>query len=273
MYFFVFIIKNESEMRGEQQRTLLSILFTILLFSSPISASASFSAPAVALSSENIDPLAIYHAIKQDTLICLPSFESFSLAMEGYRTLKIQHAGINKDILTLIDFSKPSNEKRLWIIDLKTGKVLIHDWVAHGKNSGNQFAEVFSNTPNSNTSSLGFYITGETYFGKHGLSLFLNGMDEGYNNNARKRAIVLHGADYVSEDFIHKYGRLGRSLGCPSVSMNIYKQVIDTICDGSCLFIYYPDQNFISNSSVLNPLAPVFSENLKKEGANESNNL
>ena len=260
-------------MRREHQHTLSSILFVVFLFAYSIKATASFSGPLASFSPESIDPLEIYDAIKQDSLISLPSFESFSLAMEGYRSLKKQHAGINKEILTLIDFSKPSSEKRLWIIDLKTGKVLIHDWVAHGKNSGNQFAEVFSNTPNSYTSSLGFYITGETYNGKHGLSLFLNGMDKGYNTNARERAIVLHGADYVSEDFIHKYGRLGRSFGCPSVSMNIYKQVIDTIRDGSCLFIYYPDQKFISNSSVLHPVNPVISENPKSEGSNESHNL
>ena len=126
--------------------------------------------------------------------------------------------------------------------------------MAHGKKSGNKYAKKFSNLPNSNESSIGFYITGETYTGKHGLSLRLDGMDKGFNDNARKRAIVMHGAKYVSGDFIKKYGRLGRSLGCPSLSMNIYKDVIDTIRDGSILFIYSPGNEFIIKSSVLNSL-------------------
>lgn len=263
-------------MREKEQNTYLySALLFLFLFSSSVLVSASYSGPTNTMSPESMDAITLYESLVQDDLSALPSFEAFSLALEGYQSLKKQQFGINKDILTLIDFSKASNEKRLWIIDLKTGEVLIHDWVAHGKNSGSQFAEVFSNTPNSNTSSLGFYITGETYFGKHGLSLYLNGMDKGFNTNARKRAIVLHGADYVSEDFIRKYGRLGRSFGCPSVSMDIYKQVIETIRDGSCMFIYYPDQKFISNSSVLNSSAPLITAEMKKVETNtsDSNNL
>ncbi len=181
----------------------------------------------------------------------MPDYTVFELAVRGYNKLKKDSAGIKKDILTLIDFSLSSNKKRLWVIDLENEKVLYNDLVAHGKNTGNEYARVFSNTPATNMSSLGFYITGETYFGKHGLSLFLDGQENGYNDNARKRAIVMHGATYVSNAFIKKYGRLGRSFGCPSISMTIYEELIKTIANGTCMFIYYPDQDYLDNSSML----------------------
>ncbi len=199
----------------------------------------------------NDSPL-LYQQLKSGSANVLPSWEVFSLALKGYNNLKNVNSDVRKDILTVVDFSLPSSDKRLWVIDLATQKVLFNDWVAHGKKSGNNYAKKFSNLPNSNESSIGFYITGETYTGKHGLSLRLDGMDKGFNDNARKRAIVMHGAKYVSGDFIKKYGRLGRSLGCPSLSMNIYKEVIDTIGNGSILFIYSPDNEFITKSSVLN---------------------
>lgn len=144
------------------------------------------------------------------------------------------------------------------MIDLQNKKILFNDLVAHGKNSGGVYAQNFSNTENTYMSSLGFYLTGNTYHGKHGLSLILEGMDKDYNDNARNRAIVMHGANYVSNDFIKKYGRLGRSFGCPSLPPGIYKKVIDTIRDGSCLFIYYPDKNFLAKSQVLNPAQQLF---------------
>lgn len=183
----------------------------------------------------------------------MPSEEVFAIAWKGHRALKEAAGAVKKDILTVIDFSLSSNEKRMWIIDLSTKQVLINDYVAHGRNSGNEKAGVFSNASGSNMSSIGFYITGDTYHGKHGLSLLLEGMDRDFNSNARSRAIVMHGADYVSADFIKKYGRLGRSLGCPSVSMDIHEEVINTIKDGSTLFIYYPDPVFLEKSETLNP--------------------
>ncbi|HZK08404.1 MAG TPA: murein L,D-transpeptidase catalytic domain family protein [Bacteroidales bacterium] len=181
-----------------------------------------------------------------------PSYDVFALAIKGFNNLKATQK-IKKSILTVIDFSKSSNEKRLWVIDLKTRKVLFNDYVAHGRNSGDEFAKTFSDIPSSYMSSIGFYVTDITYQGKHGLSLRLDGVDGNFNKNARERAIVMHGADYVSPDFINKYGRLGRSFGCPSVSMEIYKDVIETICDGSLLFIYYPDKKYLQHSSILNP--------------------
>ena len=194
----------------------------------------------------------LYERLQFDDGVKLPSYEVFATALKGFNNLKNKEGSIKKDMLTVIDFSKSSNEKRLWVIDLINRKVIFHDYVAHGRNSGNEFVKSFSNLPQSYQSSIGFYVTAETYFGKHGLSLRLDGKDKDFNHNARKRAIVMHGADYVSDNFIKKYGRLGRSYGCPSVPMESYKDVIETIKGGSCLFIYYPDSDFLTKSDVLN---------------------
>ncbi len=183
----------------------------------------------------------------------MPSKEAFAAAYKGYKAMKAIPGTIRKNIITVIDFSLPSTAKRLWIIEMESKEVLFNDYVAHGRNSGDDVAASFSNVSGSNMSSIGFYVTAETYHGKHGLSLRLEGMDEEFNSNARERAIVMHGADYVSPDFIKKYGRLGRSLGCPSVSLDIHEQVINTIKDGSTLFIYYPDPDFMNKSNLLNP--------------------
>ncbi|TSA27783.1 MAG: hypothetical protein D4R67_05505, partial [Bacteroidetes bacterium] len=136
-------------------------------------------------------------------------------------------------------------------------KVLFHCLVSHGRKSGELMAEYFSNTPGSNASSLGFYITGETYIGNHGLSLALDGIEKGINDNARERAIVIHGADYVSADFIRKYGRLGRSLGCPAIPEELKKEIIETIKSGSCLFIYRPSESYMSNSQIISKIVSV----------------
>ncbi|MFH1321277.1 MAG: murein L,D-transpeptidase catalytic domain family protein [Bacteroidota bacterium] len=129
---------------------------------------------------------------------------------------------------------------------------LFHDLRSNTVKPNNEFARYFSNAPKSYKSSLGFYITGDTYYGKHGLSLYLDGMEEGFNDNARERAIVMHGAEYVSNNFIKKYGRLGRSFGCPSVPIELHKEIIRTIKGGTCLFIFYPDQKYESSSELLN---------------------
>lgn len=169
----------------------------------------------------------------------LPNKISFIKAMEGYFQLK-EKGAVQKDILTLVDYSLSSNEKRLWVIDLKSNIILFQSLVSHGRNSGNEFADNFSNNPESYKSSLGFFVTGETYYGKHGYSLRLDGLEKGVNSNARARAIVVHGADYVSEQFVKQNGRLGRSLGCLALKQGLTKEVIDVIKDKSCLFVYYP---------------------------------
>lgn len=180
-----------------------------------------------------------------------PAYPVFRKALVGYLNLLNQGKLARENILTIIDFSLPSVDKRLWIIDLESKKVLFHDLVAHGKNSGDNMATKFSNIRNSNMSSLGFYVTAHKYIGKHGLSLRLSGQEAGYNDMAMERAVVMHGADYVNPEICKSMGRLGRSFGCPAVSKAIYKEVIETVADGSCLFIYYPDEGYLQNSLFL----------------------
>jgi hypothetical protein len=173
----------------------------------------------------------------------LPQLESFTKALEGFYQLK-QKGLIQNDILTLVDFSLSANSKRMWVIDMSTNTVLYHSLVAHGRNSGEEFATAFSNKSESYQSSLGFYLTGETYQGKHGLSLRLDGLERGINDKARERAVVIHGADYVSDSFIKQNKRLGRSLGCPALPVELNQEIIKTIKDKSCLFIYHPSRSY-----------------------------
>jgi hypothetical protein len=187
---------------------------------------------------ESSKALNLYNSLDANKL-SLPRLESFTKALKGFYALQTE-GKVKKDILTLVDFSLSSNVKRLWIIDLKTKTVLYNSLVAHGRNTGNEFADSFSNRAESYKSSLGFYATGEVYHGKHGLSLRLDGLEEGVNDNARARAVVMHGADYVTESFIRNNSRLGRSLGCPAIPMKMTKAIINTIKDKSCLYIYHP---------------------------------
>lgn len=185
----------------------------------------------------------------------LPDKELLQTALEGYEILKQEEPIRRQDVITIIDYSLPSNRKRLWVLDLTEAKVLVHCLVSHGRNSGDVMAEKFSNHPGSNASSPGFYITGETYQGKHGLSLRLNGVEDGINDKARERAIVIHGADYVSDGFIEQNGRLGRSLGCPAVPRELSGELIEKIRDGSCLFVFTPSEGYLSKSPVITRIA------------------
>lgn len=154
--------------------------------------------------------------------------------------------------LTVIDFSLPSTQKRLWVYDLASRALLFHEHVAHGRGSGANMATAFSNVPESNQSSLGLFRTGEAYIGKHGLSLRLDGLERGINDRARERAIVIHGADYVNAATARTQGRLGRSLGCPAVRPEISKPLINAVKDGGLLFAYYPEQSWLEASAYLN---------------------
>lgn len=179
------------------------------------------------------------------------SRELFHQSFSGYQKLLEKSVITDTTKLTIIDFSKASTEKRFFLIDLKEKKLLFNTYVAHGRNSGNNFADKFSNTEGSLQSSLGFFVTSKTYYGKHGYSMRLKGMEKMFNSNAEERAIVVHGADYVSESFIKKYGRLGRSWGCPALSRDISSDVINLIKDGTCLFIYSDDPNYLATSAML----------------------
>jgi L,D-transpeptidase catalytic domain len=197
------------------------------------------------VSAEDVDIHQLLHECKLDGVI---SFEVFNTAILGY----YQIDNLNKkDIITIIDFSKPSTKKRFYVIDLINKHLLYECFVAHGKNSGDNYAKNFSNLPESLESSLGFFLTAETYYGNNGYSLRLEGLEKGINDNARSREIVIHGAEYVSEEFIKKYGRLGRSWGCPALPVEISKDIIDQISGGSCLFIYGDDKNYKENSIFL----------------------
>jgi len=177
------------------------------------------------------------------------SFDIFKLAFTSLQRIsKIE----NKKIITIIDFTRPSTQERFYVIDLANKKILYKTLVAHGKNSGENEAESFSNDSKSLKSCLGFFMTAETYNGKHGYSLSLDGLEPGINDNARTRSIVIHGAEYVSSDFAKNYGRLGRSWGCPALPAGLSKEIIDKISDGSCLFIYGNDPDYLKVSKIIN---------------------
>ena len=178
--------------------------------------------------------------------------QAFDYAMKGFTVMKSAGEVGNENIISIIDFSKPSSQKRLFVIDLAHCKLLFNTYVAHGMQSGKEFASQFSNKPESNKSSLGFYETLATYNGGNGYSLKLQGVEKGINDNANKRAIVIHGADYVDESFIRSHGYIGRSWGCPALPQRVHKAIIDVIRNGTCLFIFSPDNNYLSHSRILN---------------------
>ena len=176
-------------------------------------------------------------------------FEVFEHALTGFEKI----SGLkNQKIITIIDYSKPSVQERFFVIDLERKKILYRTWVSHGKNSGGNVAENFSNKSNSLKSSLGFFITAEAYHGKYGYSLRLDGLEPGINDNARSRNIVIHGADYVGREIARQYGQLGKSWGCPALPPVLTKKIIDAISEGSCLFIYGNDDQYFRNSKMLN---------------------
>jgi len=177
--------------------------------------------------------------------------EVLGLALRAERCAAREGLVENPDVLTVIDYSLPSTKKRLWVVDLDTGRVLFHELVAHGQGTGGNRARLFSNVSGSHQSNVGALVTAETYYGKHGFSLRLDGVEPGFNDLARERTIVIHGAPYVSEGFIHRVGRLGRSWGCPALAEDVSSQVIETIAGGSLVFGYYPDKDWLASSPLL----------------------
>ena len=177
---------------------------------------------------------------------------AFVLAIKGYEKLKQLGQLTNQRYLTIADMSMASSHPRLYIIDMEKQVLLLQTFVSHGKNSGLLFAEEFSNLVGSFKSSLGFYITGKPYQGKHGTSLVLKGVESGINDKAEERAIVLHGAEYANQGFVKQQGYLGRSLGCPAVPNNQVKEIIQAIQGASCLFVYAPNKQYLQKSSLIN---------------------
>jgi hypothetical protein len=180
------------------------------------------------------------------------SQEAFNDAMKGYNYLKEKNQLNNTSVITIVDYSKPSSQKRLYVLDMNEGKILFNTLVAHGRNSGLEYATHFSNAEASHKTSLGFFITRDTYTGGNGYSLKLQGCEKGINDKALERAIVVHGADYADESFIQHNGFLGRSYGCPAVPEKFSKKIIDAIKNGSCMFLYHPTKKYTAHSKILN---------------------
>jgi hypothetical protein len=180
------------------------------------------------------------------------SQQAYEYAKKGFDILVQQGKVINDSIIAIVDFSLPSNKKRLFVLDLKNYKVIHNTLVAHGRNSGREMAESFSNQAESYKSSPGFYVTRDTYTGKNGYSLRLDGLERGINDRALERTIVMHGADYVNQEIADGRGFIGRSWGCPAVPVKDAGRIINTLKNGACLFIYTPGNGYLSNSTVLN---------------------
>jgi hypothetical protein len=175
----------------------------------------------------------------------------FDLALSAASCAVRSGAVLDPSTLTVIDYSKPSTTKRLWVFDLRAHELLYEELVAHGQGSGDNVPTSFSNEENTHQSSLGLFVADSTYVGKNGYSLRLNGLDAGFNDHARERAIVMHGAPYVSAAFAQAQGRLGRSWGCPALDEGIVREVIDRVKGGGLVFAYYPDEKWLKASKYL----------------------
>lgn len=191
----------------------------------------------------------LYNILSLDSLGL--SKEAFDEAITGFQNLQKKGDIKNGGVLSIVDFSLPSFKKRLFVLDMENGKLLFNTLVAHGRNSGQVLATRFSNRFRSFESSLGFYLTGDTYNGHKGYALRLMGMEQGINDNAFKRGIVVHAAAYVNEEISKIYGRLGRSEGCPAIPFDIHRSLIETIKNGSCFFIYGKDKRYTNQSRLL----------------------
>ncbi len=178
--------------------------------------------------------------------------EALEYALKGYKKLTQEEVLPNDSVLSICDFSQSSRKKRLYVIDLAHKRLLVNTYVAHGKRSGKEFARSFSNKPESFKSSLGFYITRNTYQGANGLSLNIDGLEQGINDKAFERRIVIHSSNYVGKRWLKQNPFLGNSLGCPAVPVNELDQVIETIKGGSCMFIYHPTKYYLTKSNILN---------------------
>jgi hypothetical protein len=178
--------------------------------------------------------------------------EVFAYAYKGYLKLLDEHRINKSNIITICDFSQSSRNRRLYVVDLETKKILVNTYVAHGRRSGGEYANSFSNGRSSHKSSLGFYVTEMSYTGKHGLALKIHGLEKGFNDKADKRNVVIHGSKYVGEDYIKTNRYNGRSFGCPAIPNGDVKEVVEDMKGGSCFFIYHPTKKYLTGSKILN---------------------
>lgn len=217
---------------------ILMLISAAMLTSNITSSTLAFAKPA-----DNITKELNHLSQKAPTL----NKDVLKLALTAYH--KASDKGtVKKQILTVIDYSLPSSKQRMWVFDLNKEKLLYNTYVAHGRNSGMSVPKHFSNRTSSKETSLGTYVTRDTYIGSKGYSLNLQGLEKGFNDNAYKRRVVVHGAWYVEPSFIKKAGRAGRSWGCPSIAKTLAKPLINAIKGGSVLFAYYPDKKYLSSS-------------------------
>lgn len=225
---------------------MLKFLLTAGLFLLPLIGQTYTGVPVAATHrTEATTAQSLYTEMKLEGIV---NAKAFGYAVEGYRKI----TGRKREVLTLIDFSKPSNQQRLFVFDMKQKRLLYSSVVAHGKNSGGMMATQFSNQDGSHKSSLGFYLTDHTYQGRNGYSLLLDGLEKGINDNARRRAIVMHGASYANPAVTRTGGRLGRSFGCPALPQQVNRTIIDAIKGGSVLYIYAGNKDYLAKSAILN---------------------
>jgi hypothetical protein len=229
---------------------LILLAFTFASFKPASSRAKTIVEKSVTTSNPDINSkMIIYDSLQLNTLGL--SKQAFIEGLKGYGILRSQGKLNNDNVLSIVDFTLPSTQKRLFVIDLENFKLLFNTYVAHGRNSGKEYANHFSNSPESHMSSLGFYVTLNTYYGDNGFSLRLEGEEKGINDNAESRAIVIHPADYVSEKTVESLGYLGRSFGCPALPQKLATPIIKTIKDGSCFFVYSNNQKYIARSPLL----------------------
>ena len=245
-------------------RVPLLFFFSVPVFVNPFSYKKNFAANPSIISRHFVDSLSSNDSEKPVEEESIKAYDSiglatkglskntFELAMKGYNFLLKKRMITNKNIISIIDYSQRSDKKRLYVIDIKKYKLLFQTLVAHGRNSGLEYATQFSNDEESHKTSLGFYVTLSTYTGECGYALKLKGCEKGFNDKAYDRSIVMHGSEYVNDQFIHSNGFLGRSFGCPAVPEKLHKKIIDVIKKGSCLFLYHPTKKYLLTSPVLN---------------------
>lgn len=239
-------------------RILLLFIIALLFTSFNVVSLAEQRTATIESPTKSIDKKSVYTELYNDFgLNQTVQFEAFEQAMQGLEKIDAK----NKNIITIIDFTLPSTDKRMVVLDLEKKQVLFHTIVSHGRNSGEKYATSFSNKHGSYQSSLGFYLTEKTYFGANGYSLVLEGLEKDINCQAKPRAVVIHGADYCSEEFIKSTGRLGRSYGCPALPREINDAVINTIKDGTLLYIYADNKEYLSSSKIINQKDSYLAEN------------
>lgn len=248
------MLKIQYAMKTLLRTPLTAGLCTILAISPVIANSGTTSVnPGIIASSKNIlisKSVALYDAMKLKQFGLTQA--AFQYALKGYEYLQEKHLLEKGSLLSICDFSQSSRRKRFFVIDMERNKVLINTYVAHGRGSGSEYAHAFSNRAESHMSSLGFYRTQTTYYGEHGLALKIVGLEKGFNDRANARNIVVHGSDYVGASFLRNNPFNGRSYGCPAIPASQTERVINTIKDGSCLFIYHPTKKYLTRSKILN---------------------